>query len=531
MAAPISAPAAATRQANPCAACILRGAMLPSTVRHYQVWGRLSAGGMGDVWLARHAELALPVVIKTLHQHDQATAQAGWPKLLAEARMSARLTSPRVVRVIDVGRLAEGDPAEQAYLVEEYVDGIDLAELDHERRRVLGRGLPLWFVCDVLAQAAEGLHAAHQSGVVHRDVKPSNLFGYGHGQVKVGDFGIAAAAGAEDAPRAGTALFMAPEQFEGGKVGRRADVYALGATGFALRHGRVPWPSLAEVLARHRADPFPPAPTPEEAFFQHVIARMLTREYDRRDPHVLVARHQLHGIARATAPRTPPVTAGDGAFVLSGVRVTFELGDLADQRTDALVNSASTALEMRSGIGDALRRRGGDEVEAEAVAQGERALGECVHTGGGALPVRGVIHAVGAWNEVSCIARATHRALFASEERAYRSLAFPALGTGRGRVSVEASVDAMVGALRMHLLLGGSRLEHVRFVFLDEATRRRALEVASSVILGVEEAFTYTEVDDRAALAAELGQARTQYVAPADRPRTVPLPDVTRDPR
>jgi serine/threonine protein kinase len=64
--------------------------MLESTVRHYHVWGQLSAGGMGEVWLARHAELALPVVIKTLLNHDPATAEAEWLRLLAEARMSAR---------------------------------------------------------------------------------------------------------------------------------------------------------------------------------------------------------------------------------------------------------------------------------------------------------------------------------------------------------------------------------------------------------------------------------------------------------
>lgn len=497
--------------------------MRGSTVRHYHVWGQLSAGGMGEVWLARHAELALPVVIKTLQQHDPATAAAEWEKLLAEARMSARLTSPRVVRVIDVGRLeTAAGVAGRAWLAEEYVDGIDLAELDAGRRRAMRRGLPLWFVCDVLAQAAEGLHAAHQAGVVHRDVKPSNLFGHGHGQVKVGDFGIAAAADAEDAPRAGTALFMAPEQFEGGKVGRRADVYALGATGFALRYGRVPWATPAVALAHARPDPFPAARTPEEAYFQHVIARMLTRAHARRDPHVLVARHQLQGIARATAPRTQPTETGDGRYLLHGVQVSFVVGDLAEQRVDAVVNSATTALTMESGIGASLRRRGGDALEAEAVAQGERALGECVHTGGGSLPVRGVLHAVAAWNEVSCIARVTHRALLEAEVRGYRSLAFPALGTGRSRISIEASVDAMVSVLRLHLLLGGSTLSEVRFVFLEEAARRRALEVSASVILGAEDAHRYTEAEEPADDDA-VATARTQYVPPAGRPPTEKL--------
>jgi len=495
-------------------------------VRHYHVWGRLSAGGMGDVWLARHAELALPVVIKTLHPHHHSTSDDAWQKLLTEARMSARLTSPRVVRVVDVGRLEGGEAMSGlAWLAEEYVDGIDLAELDALRRRTLRRGLPLWFVCDVLAQAAEGLHAAHQAGVVHRDVKPSNLFGHGYGQVKVGDFGIAAASGAEEAPRAGTVLFMAPEQFEGGKVGRRADVYALGATGFALRYGRVPWPTLAQALAHNRPNPFPEAHTPEEAYFQHVIARMLTRSYDHRDPHILVARHQLYGIARSTAPRTLPVQTGDGCYVIHGVQVRFEVGDLAEIPVDAVVNSASTALTMRAGIGEALRKRGGDVIEEEALAQGERALGECVHTRGGSLPVRGVLHAVAAWNEVSCIARVTHRALFEAEARSYRSLAFPALGTGRSRISVEASVDAMVSALRMHVLLGGSQLEQVRFVFLDEATRRRALEVSASVILGAEDAYRYVEHDMPVPLDDELATARTQYVPPPHRPLTEKLPN------
>src|SRR5688572_5679480 len=164
----------------------MRRAMLAGTVKSYRVWGRLNEGGMSEVWLARHVELAIPVVIKTM-KHDGESVVERYQRLLGEARLTARMTSPRVVRVVDVGIHDETVP----YLVEEYVDGLDLAELDRRRRQALRRPLPLWAVCDWVAQAAEGLHAAHQAGVIHRDVKPGNLFGQTHGDVKVGDFGVA----------------------------------------------------------------------------------------------------------------------------------------------------------------------------------------------------------------------------------------------------------------------------------------------------------------------------------------------------
>lgn len=479
------------------------------TVRHYRVWGRLSRGGMGDVWLARHAELALPVVIKTVHRLPGEHTETAWERLLAEARMSARLTSPRVVRVIDVGVHVPPVGEAQPFLVEEYVDGIDLAEFDGARRACLKRALPLWVVADYAAQAAEGLHAAHQSGVVHRDVKPSNLFGYGHGLLKVGDFGIAAASGSEDAPRAGTASFMAPEQFLGLAVDRRADVYSLGATAYALRYGRPPFPHVSAALRSGAAPTFPPARSPEEAYFQHVVARMLAREPDRRDPNLMAARHQFTAIARATSPREPQQKEGDGRFVVAGARVSFEVGDLTDCEVDALVNSATSRLTMRSGVGDAIRRRGGDAIEEEALQHGDRALGECVRTAAGALRARSVLHAVGAWNEVSCIARATHRALLTAEEHDHRSVAFPALGTGRGGIALEASVDAMAGAVRLHAMMGGSRLREVRFVFLDEPSRRRAVEVAESVLLGMDAPASHAEEDDLATHVAEFGSAET----------------------
>lgn len=507
--------------------------MLGATVNNYQVWGRLSQGGMSDVWLARHAELALPVVIKVPHRAPGESLELVYQRLLAEARMTARLTSPRVVRVIDVGlhtppsdvnrqvepyavtelpRAVEGVPQAEPFLVEEYVDGIDLAEFDRRRRQALHRPLPLWVVADYVAQAAEGLHAAHQAGIVHRDVKPSNLFGYGHGAVKLGDFGIAAVSGTDDAPHAGTALFMAPEQFAGARTDRRTDVYSLGATAFALRYGAAPYTTLGEALREGAAPRFPVARSPEEAYFQHVVSRMLAPRPEQRDPHILASRHRFMALTRATMPRPPLLRANDTVFHLGDVRISFEVGDLARIETDALVNSTTTQMSMRAGVGDALRRRGGDALEAEAMALGDRALGDCVLTHGGLLPVRGVLHAVAAWNQVLCIARTTHRALLLAEENGFRRLAFPALGTGRGRVALEACADAMVGALRQHLLMGGSRLEEVRFVFYTPEDRARALEVAIAALQGTDDVPALF-LDDTVTSAAEsMGHVSTVLV-------------------
>src|SRR5262249_26460561 len=144
-----------------------------------------------------------------------------YARLRNEARLTARIPSPRVVRALDVG-VFEGT----AYLVEEYVDGLDLAELDRRRRAALNRGLPLWFVCSVVAGGAEGLESAHQTGVLHRDVKPSNIFGSPQTGVRLGDFGIATAVGGTVERSAGTLRFLAPEALRDGPPSRRWDLYS-----------------------------------------------------------------------------------------------------------------------------------------------------------------------------------------------------------------------------------------------------------------------------------------------------------------
>lgn len=207
----------------------------------FEVWGRISEGGMSRVWLARHRELSTPVIIKTLrdtaHPGSRApepgalgrtsivTADEAYNRLRNEARLMARIPSPRIVRAVDLG-VHEGCP----YLAQEYVDGLDLAELDARRRTALGRGLPLWFVCHLVREVGDALHSAHQTGVLHRDVKPSNLFGAPQTGIRLGDFGIATTRDPRHATQSGTLRFLAPEALRGHSPSRGWDIYSLGST-------------------------------------------------------------------------------------------------------------------------------------------------------------------------------------------------------------------------------------------------------------------------------------------------------------
>jgi O-acetyl-ADP-ribose deacetylase (regulator of RNase III) len=138
---------------------------------------------------------------------------------------------------------------------------------------------------------------------------------------------------------------------------------------------------------------------------------------------------------------------------------------------------------MRSGVGAALRARGGDDIEAEAMSGGRRALGECVPTRSGALKCRAVLHAVSAWKEASCIGRTFQRALLVAEELGLKTLAVPALGTGNARVSPETCAYAMASALHWHTLLGGSRLAAVDFVLYNADSLEVFIDEFNGVLL------------------------------------------------
>ncbi len=210
----------------------------------YTLTEKLGEGGMGVVYLARHAMLRRPTAIKLL-QPDRSGA-ASLARFEREVQLTARLTHPNTIRVFDYGRTPDGI----FYYAMEYLDGASLADVIAE-----SGPMPPGRVIHILDQAAGALAEAHRIGLIHRDMKPANIFLTEQGGVpdvaKVLDFGLVKQVGAIDAHEStlpalsladsitGTPLYMAPESISTpDKVDGRTDLYALGAIGYFLLTGR-----------------------------------------------------------------------------------------------------------------------------------------------------------------------------------------------------------------------------------------------------------------------------------------------------
>jgi serine/threonine protein kinase len=225
--------------------------LLPYRVQdRYQLQRLLGQGGMGQVFLARDDRLQRDVAIKVLLGESPLDANTR-AQLAHEARAVARIGHPGVVEVYDLGELDDGS----SFIVMEYLTGRALSEeiVRH------GRGSPRQ-VAELLRQVGAALEAAHRTGVVHRDIKPQNVFltRYAEGfHARLLDFGVARiTGGGADTTRSnalqGTPAYMAPEQIGGAAGDERSDLYSLAAVAFEALVGKrliKQRPSMAATLA------------------------------------------------------------------------------------------------------------------------------------------------------------------------------------------------------------------------------------------------------------------------------------------
>ncbi len=285
------------------------------SIGRYQLRQRLGAGGMGEVWAAWHKGLQREVALKVLRA-PEGDAQAA-ARFEREVSAMTELTHPNTVRVFDYGVTDDGI----TYYAMELLRGENLVEL------VAREGpLPAERAVYLVAQAARALAEAHARGMVHRDVKPENLFvtvaGGERDFVKVLDFGIVRRAADEGGAHltktgaiAGTPAYIAPEITRGEPVTPRADVYALGAVLYFLLTGRTPFEgqNVFALLVAHLNEPVTPpsalAKRPIAPDVEAVVMRCLEKQPDARPADALELADALARCSAAGAwkPERAPV--------------------------------------------------------------------------------------------------------------------------------------------------------------------------------------------------------------------------------
>jgi len=242
-----------------------RKALVGTTqAERYQIEELLGQGGMGTVYRAKHVHMKRTVAFKVLHPEIAAVSEVA-ARFEREAIAVGRIEHKNVAQAMDFGRLPDGS----FYLVMEYVKGTSLKELIKRGALEPARAL------EIARQIADAIKAAHEAGVVHRDLKPDNVMladrdGAGD-HVKVLDFGVAKLAADEAhgdsaltqyGAIVGTLDYMAPEQAGRGVVDHRADLYALGVILYELLAGRPPFSAddAVVLISKHLVEPPPPLP-------------------------------------------------------------------------------------------------------------------------------------------------------------------------------------------------------------------------------------------------------------------------------
>ncbi len=264
----------------------------------YRLDKLLGAGASGRVFLATDEVAGRSVAIKMFFAAG-ARGGAAYERFVREARLASTLRHPSLVEVYDVS-------VERGFLVMEYLPGGSLAQ-----RLTAGERLATVQVRRMALDIIAGLEAAHHRGVVHRDVKPANIFFDARGTAKLGDFGVAHLVDlgqTQTGGLIGTLAYMSPEQITGAPISIAADLYALGVTLFEAVTGRLPFLG-PDFVAQHLGEPAPSATSIVPGLapgWDPILADLLVKNPSERTPTLGDLRHQLEALDLVGGPRLGP---------------------------------------------------------------------------------------------------------------------------------------------------------------------------------------------------------------------------------
>ena len=313
----------------------------------YRLTDRIAAGGMGEVWRGKDDLLTRSVAVKLLPT-GRAGDEAFLARFRAEARYAASLSHPGIARVYDYGESAEFGGA---FLVMELVNGEPLSAILARAGR-LSPGATL----DIVSQAARALDAAHQAGIVHRDIKPGNLLVAAGGTTKITDFGIATAVAAAQAAHLtetgmvmGTAMYVSPEQATGAQVTEASDIYSLGVVAYECLAGHPPF-TASEPLAiafAHKHEPVPALPPDLPQPVSDLVYHMLAKTPAERPASVQVIADRADMLRRRLAMSESAEPGYSGATRTDLASATR--GDLPAAATGVLLGADDPATGLPSG--------------------------------------------------------------------------------------------------------------------------------------------------------------------------------------
>jgi eukaryotic-like serine/threonine-protein kinase len=471
-------------------------AEVPACLGRYRITAKLGSGAFGVVYKAWHPELERFVAIKIL------LPGAPVDRFRREAKLLAKVNSPFVVTVHDFDVLPDGSPM----LVMEWVKGTDLLETIRSKRGPISEEQALQW----MRQTSEGMLAAAEQGIIHRDFKPSNVLIDGKGRARVADFGLARG------PKRlgdltllggmmGTPLYVAPEQAEDPRlVDTRADVYSFGATYYHALTGVPPFSgeTVFSILFKHKTEPLisPKARNPAlSERTSELLERCLAKSPNDRFATFAEVLRQLQPQASGPSPWEasddsrlddylrryharrkvylrefrPGTQEVDTYEFPQGRSLRILGGDLVSQDVDAIVSSDTCYLTMNYGVSLAIRRAAGVEYAREVHRYKPVLPGRAIVTSAGNLPARYVFHGVtmGALPRdrlilpsPNLISEIMASCFYHADTLSVATIAFPLLGTGGAGFSKSVCLDTMFRFLARTLLRGVTSVREATIV-------------------------------------------------------------------
>lgn len=343
--------------------------MINQTISHYRITGQLGAGGMGVVYEAEDLNLGRKVALKFLPP-QLSRDQNALDRFLLEARSASALNHPNICTIYAVENEAAENGEKQSFIAMELLEGQSLEQ------KLYSGSLPLDRLLDFSIQLADALDAAHTKGIIHRDIKPGNIFVTQRGQIKILDFGLAKLIRPElqmstlgatlDSPESlnltsagatvGTISYMSPEQSRGEELDTRSDLFSLGTVIYQMATGKLPFAGPTSAVVFHAILELDPTPAAQlnpglPPKLQEIIDKLLEKDRDLRYQSAADLRGDLKRLKRDTESGRRSAPDSGSRVAAGSAQVSGGFGSSAQSPQPVASSSTTSAGRKRLGRG------------------------------------------------------------------------------------------------------------------------------------------------------------------------------------